>query len=83
VAEAGRGGSDALCTVWRDPDFDPAQPALWYARVVQVPTPRWHTYVCRAKGLDCSRYDVPETVRERAWTSPVWWTPEGAGAATP
>jgi hypothetical protein len=42
---------------------------------VQVPTPRWHTYVCRAKGLDCSRFGVPETIRERAWTSPVWWTP--------
>ncbi len=75
VAVSNPGGNDSLCTVWRDPDFDPKQTAFWYARVLQVPTPRWHTYACRTQGLDCSRYDVPETQRERAWTSPVWWTP--------
>ena len=47
----------------------------WYARVLEVPTPRWHSYVCRARGLDCPRFEMPETIRERAWTSPVWWTP--------
>ncbi len=68
-------GADALCRVWRDPDFDPDTPAWWYARVLQRPTPRWHTWVCRARGLDCSELAVPDTTRERAWTSPVWWTP--------
>lgn len=83
VAVSKPGGSNALCSVWRDPDFDPKQPAFWYARVVEVPTPRWQSYVCRTRGLDCSRYDVPETVRQRAWTSPIWSTPERSNPERP
>jgi hypothetical protein len=75
VTDPAAEGADSLCRVWRDPDFDATQPAFWYARVLEVPTPRWHSYVCRARGLDCSRFEIPETIRERAWTSPVWWTP--------
>ena len=81
-------GFDQLCTVWRDPAFDAAQRAFYYARVVQNPTCRWSTYACNAAGVDCRNpATVPEafapccdrrypaTVRERAWTSPIWYTP--------
>jgi hypothetical protein len=84
-------GHDALCTVWTDPDFDAAAPAFYYVRVLEVPTCRWSTRACLARGIDCRRpHDVPEgweaccdahypkTVQERAWTSPIWYTPSGA-----
>jgi hypothetical protein len=82
-------GSDALCSVWSDPDFDPGAPAFYYARVVENPTCRWSTRVCNAHAVDCSWPDsVPSelaaccdpshrrTIQERAWTSPIWYTPE-------
>jgi len=88
VAGAAGDRADSLCAVWRDPDFDPEAPAYWYARVLEAPTPRWHTYVCRAKGVDCADPksvgeglegccdpEVPDAIRERAWTSPVWYVP--------
>jgi len=79
-------GHTELCGVWRDPDFDPAQPALWYARVVENPSCRWIQHACVASRVDCARpprgelsaccdASVPKTVQERAWTSPIWWTP--------
>lgn len=88
-------GDDALCAVWRDPDFDPAEPAFYYARVVENPTCRWSTWVCNAHAVDCRRPDsVPSelapccdpghrrTIQERAWTSPIWYTP-APGLAAP
>lgn len=76
-------GFDTLCTVWTDPDFDPARPAYYYARVVENPTCRWSTYECnrlREDGQDlpetCNGEDTTTTVQERAWTSPIWYRPD-------
>ena len=67
-------GDSELITAWRDPDFDPKQRAFYYARVMEIPTPRWTAY-------DAVRYGVKPapgtqmTVSERAYTSPIWYTP--------
>ncbi len=81
-------GADSLCSVWTDPEFDAASPAFYYARVFENPSCRWSQYTCNAAGVDCSDpASVPEglaaccaeshkpSIRERAWTSPIWYTP--------
>jgi hypothetical protein len=81
-------GSATLCAVWRDPDFDPAERALYYARVLATPTCRWSALACNAAGVDCDDPTSvargwadccdpawPRSVQERAWTSPVWYSP--------
>ena len=77
-------GSVELKTVWTDPKFDPSQFAFYYARVLQIPTPRWTTYDAKKLGVPPPS-DVPATVRERAWTSPIWYSPsdEARKAAKP
>jgi hypothetical protein len=67
-------GAVELKTVWTDPEFDPSVHAFYYARVLEIPTPRWTTI--QAKKLGVAPPDVvPATLQERAWSSPIWYTP--------
>ena len=68
-------GSPELITTWTDPDFDPEQPAVYYARVLEIPTPRWTAYEAVRYGIEMPSDDVPMTTQERAYTSPIWYTP--------
>ena len=78
AAYLGGSGSAQLGTVWEDPDFDPAQSAFYYVRVIQVPTPRHSHYDALALGIDVSETGQPSTIQERAYTSPIWYRPESA-----
>ena len=69
-------GSPELIGVWRDPDFDPSERAFYYARVIEIPTPRWTAYEAMRFGVDMAD-EVPMTTTERAYTSPIWYTPKG------
>jgi hypothetical protein len=69
-------GDPELIVVWTDPDFDPALRAFYYARVIEIPTPRWTAY-------DATRFGnqplpgTRMTIQERAYTAPIWYTPAG------
>jgi hypothetical protein len=67
-------GAVELITVWTDPEFDPKLPAVYYARVLEIPTPRWTAYEEVRFGVDFGE-DVEMTTQERAYTSPIWYTP--------
>jgi hypothetical protein len=83
-------GAAELCAVWTDPDFRPEERAWYYSRVLENPTCRWSQRICVDQGVDCER---PETVgegleaccspehrkviQERAWSSPIWYSPPG------
>ena len=67
-------GDSELITVWRDPDFDPSLRAFYYARVIEIPTPRWTAYDAKYYGVQLGD-EVPKTTQERAYTSPIWYTP--------
>jgi hypothetical protein len=67
-------GDPELIAVWKDPDFDPKQKAFYYARVIEIPTPRWTAYDAKRFGLKVGK-EVPMTLQERAYTSPIWYTP--------
>ena len=68
-------GDSQLSVVWTDPDFDPAVKALYYVRVLEIPTPRWSTYDAVRNNLAIPE-DLPVTIQERAWSSPIWFTPD-------
>jgi hypothetical protein len=67
-------GAPELSAVWRDPDFDPSVRAFYYARVIEIPTPRWTAYDAARFGVKMSP-EVPMKQQERAWASPIWYTP--------
>ena len=71
-------GAAQLATVWQDPEFNPGAPAVYYLRVLEIPTPRWSTILAVQKGLPLSK-DVPATIQERGWSSPIWYTPAKSG----
>ena len=67
-------GDPELITVWTDPEFDPALRAFYYARVLEIPTPRWTAYDAKRFGVKMAD-NVPMITQERAFTSPIWYTP--------
>ena len=69
-------GAPELITVWQDPDFDPDQRAFYYARVIEIPTPRWTAYDAKRFGVQMPP-ETPMVTQERAYTSPIWYTPGG------
>jgi hypothetical protein len=74
-------GHDSLCGVWQDPRFDPARGAAYYARVVENPSCRWSWWECirlpeLERPMACSDPSIPRVIQERAWTSPIWYSPD-------
>ena len=88
-------GAAQLCTRWQDPDFDETQRAYYYARVLENPSCRWSQQFCVAAAVDCQRPNTIKAgyesccsaehrpiIQERAWTSPIWYSPATARAET-
>ena len=67
-------GDTELIAVWEDPDFDPDVRAFYYARILEIPTPRWTAYDAKYFGIEMSE-EVPMKAQQRAYTSPIWYTP--------
>jgi hypothetical protein len=69
-------GDVLMMAYWKDPAFDPKQRAFYYVRVLEIPTPRWTTYDAAFFGVELPK-DIDPTHQERAYTSPIWYTPKG------
>jgi hypothetical protein len=67
-------GAPTLTASWTDPNFDAKQKAFYYVRVLEIPTPRWTTFDAKFFGVKLPT-DVPSSIQERAYTSPIWYTP--------
>ena len=67
-------GDPELIAVWTDPNFNPAEAAFYYAKVIEIPTPRWTAYEALRFNVEMPP-EVPMTTQERAYTSPIWYTP--------
>ncbi len=67
-------GDPELASWWRDPDFDPSQPAFYYVRVLEIPTPRWTTHDAAFFGTELPP-EIPRSVQDRAYSSPIWYSP--------
>ncbi len=68
-------GDPELAVVWTDPDFNPEELAFYYVRVLEIPTPRWTAYDAKFFGLKPLPKEIPMIIQERAYTSPIWYTP--------
>ncbi len=68
-------GAPELIAVWKDPDFNPNEHAFYYGRVLEIPTPRWTAYDAKYYELKNLDKKIPMTTQERAYTSPIWYTP--------
>lgn len=73
-------GAPELSALWRDPDFDASQHAFYYARVLEIPTPRWSTYDAKTLGMEVPG-GLPTSIQERAFSSPVRYRPSAAAIA--
>ncbi len=69
-------GDAELAAIWTDPDFDITVPAFYYVRVLENPVCRWSTRQANAAGMALPT-NVPASIQERIWTSPIWYTPVG------
>ena len=67
-------GAPELIAMWKDPEFDAKQRAFYYGRVIEIPTPRWTAYDAKRFGVKMPK-EVPMTTTERAYTSPIWYSP--------
>ena len=67
-------GATTLQTVWKDPDFDPTAEAFYYARILELPTARYNLWDELKEGIDYPA-DAIRVIRERAWSSPIGYTP--------
>ena len=75
-------GYEQLCAVWKDPEFEAARRAVYYSRAVENPSCRYTSWQCldlpeSERPADCANPQVPKTLQERSWTSPIWYTPAG------
>ena len=69
-------GAPMLDAYWIDPDFNASERAFYYVRVLEIPSPRWTTYDAKYFNVERPK-DVPVSIQERAYTSPIWYTPKG------